>query len=99
MDFKSILLAAFLGGGVGAASIYFALENKNEAPQVPSIAVVDFAKMAMQYPDGATPEQVEDMMSRTKIAIDKLKDAGYIVLDSGAVVAAPEDSYLPEDLF
>ena len=37
-------------------------------------------------------------MMQTNDAVVRLREAGYMVLDAGAVVAAPEDVYLPEDL-
>lgn len=103
MDIKAIAIAAVIGtvGGVGVS--YLMMDSRQASLEErllksPPVVVVDFAKMAMQYPEGATPEEVEKLMVQTNDAVVRLREAGYLVLDAGAVVAAPEDVYLPEDL-
>lgn len=103
MDIKSIAIAAIIGVLGGAGSSYLMIEQRQASIEdrllkSPPVVVVDFAKMAMQYPEGATPEEVEKLMMQTNDAVVRLREAGYMVLDAGAVVAAPEDVYLPEDL-
>jgi hypothetical protein len=103
MDIKSIVIAGILGavGGTGAS---YLLMEKNQAAlddrlaHIPPVVVVDFAAMAMNYPEGATPEEVDRLMMKTNEAVLKLHEAGYLVIDAGAVVAAPDDLYLPEDV-
>jgi hypothetical protein len=102
MDIKSIALSAVIGcvGGAGISSMLIKSQQDNLEERLiksPPIVVVDFAKMAMQYPEGASPEEVESLMMKTNEAVIKLREAGYLVLDAGAVVSAPEDVYLPED--
>ena len=103
MDIKSITIAAIIWTIGGAGASHFMAEQRQASiderlQKSPPVVVVDFAKMAMQYPDGATPEEVEKLMMQTNDAVVRLREAGYMVLDAGAVVAAPEDVYLPEDL-
>ncbi|MFC6674131.1 hypothetical protein [Marinobacterium aestuariivivens] len=103
MEIKTIALAATIGTLGGAATSHFMLESRHSSldsrlQKSPPVVVVDFAKMAMNYPEGASTEQVEELMMQTNNAVIKLREAGYLVLDAGAVVAAPEDLYLPEDL-
>jgi hypothetical protein len=103
MDIKSIAIAAALGVIGGAGISYLMLEARQteldeRLMKSPPIVVVDFAKMAMKYPEGATQEQIEMLMVQTNDAVVRLREAGYIVLDASGVVAAPEDVYLPEDL-
>jgi len=103
MDIKSIAIAAVLGAATGFGGSYWLL-NGQEARiqqrlnQTPPVVVVDFAKVAAAYPAGASEEEIEKLMVKTQRTILKLKEAGYLVLDAGAVVAAPEDLYLPEEV-
>lgn len=68
---------------------------KDQLSETPPVVVVDFAKISMSYPQGATEKELEGYMVKTKRSIEKLKKAGYLVLDASNVLAAPEDVYLP----
>jgi len=103
MNIKVIFISIILGAMSGLGSSYFVMNkqisNINERLiQTPPIVIVDFAKMASHYPDGASQKKIDEMMVKTNNAIIKLKKAGYLVLDSGAVVSAPSDIYLPEEI-
>lgn len=103
MDIKSIAIAAIIGAIGGAGISHFMAEQRQtnideRFHKSPPVVVVDFAKMAMQYPEGATQEEVEKLMVKTNDAVVRLREAGYMVLDASAVVAAPEDVYFPEEL-
>lgn len=103
MDIKTIVVAAVIGALGGAGASHLMMDSRHaeldeRLLKSPPVVVVDFAKMAMQYPEGATEEEVEALMVQTNDAVIRLREAGYLVLDAGAVVAAPGDVYLPEDL-
>lgn len=103
MSTKSIAVSAILGALGGAALSYFVTEHRisnihDRLLQSPPVVVVDFAQMAMRYPEGATPEEVEGLMMETNRSVLRLQEAGYLVLDAGAVLAAPFDLYLPQDV-
>ncbi|MBS9424207.1 hypothetical protein [Photorhabdus caribbeanensis] len=104
MNIKAIFIAAVLGIVGGFGSSYFVMKEQmvsiqNRLNQSPPVVVVDFAKVALSYPAGASQEEIEKLMVKTNNAILKLKEAGYLVLDASAVIGAPSDVYLPEEAF
>ena len=62
------------------------------------MVVVDFVRLAQQYPEGASAEEVEKLMRKTNAALLKLRDAGYVVLDAQAVLAAPDELLVTSEL-
>ncbi|CCW32422.1 hypothetical protein ABLA30_19770 [Xenorhabdus nematophila] len=103
MDIKSIAIAAVLGVAGGFGGSYYVMNEQTASiherlNQTPPVVVVDFAKVVSAYPAGASPEEVEKLMVKTNKAILKLKNSGYLVLDASAVVGAPSDVYLPEEV-
>lgn len=101
MNAKLVALVATLVYAASLSSMYLVHEfilGRGAAVQTPPVVVVDLALMAMKYPEGATAEEVEELMMKTNRAVLALKSAGYLVLDSSAVIAAPADLYLPTDL-
>ena len=63
-----------------------------------SFAVVDFTALAERYrTEGATPQQVAQMLANTNRRILELRQQGVAVLDSRAVLTAPEHLYLPTE--
>lgn len=102
MSVQSIAISSIFGALGGAVLSYFVMDHRmadiNERLlQSPPVVVVDFAQMAMRFPEGATPEEVEGLLMETNRSVLRLQEAGYLVLDAGAVLAAPFDLYLPED--
>ena len=103
MDLKIIAIASILGAAGGFGASYYVMSEQTaniqqRLNQTPPVVVVDFAKVASAYPAGASQAEVEKLMVKTNDAILKLKDAGYLVLDARAVVGAPSDVYLPEEV-
>lgn len=103
MNIKAIVIATILGSAGGFSGSYFVLNEqisglKERLNQTPPVVVVDFAKVASAYPAGASQAEVEELMVKTNDAILKLKNAGYLVLDASAVVGAPNDVYLPDEV-
>lgn len=64
----------------------------------PPMVVIDFAKLVQQYPEGASPEEVNALMQQTNQAIFALQESGMLVLDSSAVMVAPPEMYLSPEM-
>lgn len=58
------------------------------------VFVLDRAHWVKAIPPDATPEVIAKAMDAWRQKADQLARAGYLVLDSGMVVAAPEDVYV-----
>lgn len=100
----SYVIGAGLIGGVLGAAIALGIGWLNFKPVQersklsPPVVIVDLVTLAKQYPDGANTEEVEQLMLKTNKGLLKLRDAGYLVLDAQAVLAAPEDLMLSSEL-
>jgi len=100
MDAKSqwlstVLIAACLGclGG------WLAAQQQLQQPLarlnlVTPVFVLDRAKLIQSIPPNASQEQMAKIVDDWQGQAKKLSDAGYLVIDSTAVVAAPEDVYV-----
>ena len=90
--FGALLAAIVLGmlGGYLAASwkLREPLERLNLTTPV---FVLDRGRMIRVLPPDASPAQMAKMVEEWKTLSGKLSAAGYLVIDSTAVVAAPED--------
>jgi len=103
MSIKTIAISATTGALCAALISFFLLDGykaelSEKLRHSPPVVVVDFTEIAMNYPEGATVEELEKLMMQTNEAVVKLQSAGYLVLDSSAVLAAPLELYLPEDV-
>jgi hypothetical protein len=58
------------------------------------VFVLDRALLIQAIPPNATPEQMARTVEDWQRLATKLSNAGYLVLDSTAVVAAPDDTYV-----
>lgn len=61
-----------------------------------SVVVVDFMQMALLNKPGTSEEEIEKSLVQVRNNIRDLGEAGFIVLDSTAVLSAPSDAYLHE---
>lgn len=103
MDAKSqwlstVLMVACLGGISG----WFAAAQQLQQPLarlnlVTPVFVLDRAKLIQSIPPNATQEQMAKIVDDWQAQAKKLSDAGYLVIDSTAVVAAPDDVYVRHD--
>lgn len=59
----------------------------------PPVLVVDYAEIANKYPEDQA--ESDRIMIKTSELIAKFRDAGFLVLDTQNVIAAPKDLYLP----
>ena len=64
----------------------------------PQLVIVDLTQLASTYPQGATTEEVERMMIQANDSLARLSKAGYVVLDSSAVLTAPNNLFLAPDM-
>jgi len=70
---------------------------EEQLAMTPPLVVIDFAELVSSYGFVEGPE-LEAKMVEARDKVQKLKDAGYLVLDAANVVAAPADVYLPVDI-
>ena len=90
---RDVLLAiALISSAASLYNAYITYKSDDHS----KVIIVDFPKIISAYPAGASVEEVERLMVRTNESIVRLRDAGYMVLDSSVVLAAPEYLYLPE---
>lgn len=61
----------------------------------PRVIIADFARMGLSLSKQDDKEQARSI-DAMKGQIDKLRDAGFVVLDSQAVIKAPDDVYVPD---
>jgi hypothetical protein len=100
MDLKSqwlstVLIAACLGCMGG----WLAAQQQLQQPLarlnlVTPVFVLDRAKLIQSIQPNASQEQMAKIVDDWQGQAKKLSDAGYLVIDSTAVVAAPEDVYV-----
>ena len=76
---------------------YKVIIAEDEVPLSP-VLVIDFMAIAEKYPENASDEEIERQIRLVHNAIQKLADAGYVVLDAANVVKAPDSAYL-NDLY
>jgi len=100
MDVKSQWLSVVLiATSLGAVGGWFAAHQQLQQPiarlnLVTPVFVLDRAKLIQSIPPNASQEQMAKIVDDWQGQAKKLSDAGYLVIDSTAVVAAPEDVYV-----
>ena len=100
MDVKSEWLSVVLiATSLGSVGGWFAAHQQLQQPiarlnLVTPVFVLDRAKLLQSIPPNASQEQMAKIVDDWQGQAKKLSDAGYLVIDSTAVVAAPEDVYV-----
>ncbi len=100
MDAKSqwlstVLIATCLGGIGGWFAAYQQLQQPlARLNLVTPMFILDRAKLIQSIPPNASQEQMAKIVDDWQAQAKKLSDAGYLVIDSTAVVAAPQDIYI-----
>ncbi|MFO1432509.1 MAG: hypothetical protein U1F76_20620 [Candidatus Competibacteraceae bacterium] len=95
-------LVGVFAGAVGgfSASIWAVRELRADIASRPPVAILDVAKVVQATP-GATGEAAEAhsrrILDKVSGQVKTLSEAGYVVLDSKAVLGAPEDLYIPAE--
>jgi hypothetical protein len=92
---STVLIATCLGGIGG----WLAAQQQLEQPLarlnlVTPVFVLDRGKLIQSIPPNASQEQMAKIVDDWQGQAKKLSDAGYLVIDSTAVVAAPADVYV-----
>jgi len=92
---STVFIAACLGGIGG----WLAAQQQLQQPiarlnMVTPVFVLDRTKLIQSIPPDASQEQMAKIVDDWQGQVKKLSDAGYLVIDSTAVVAAPEDVYV-----
>ncbi len=104
IGFGTMLAIALMGAILGLGGSYYlftTLEARlNRLQQEsPPVVVVDIPAIVARFPQDISTEETDALMRRTKATIDRLKQAGYMVLDADSVLAGPEGLYVPTDMF
>jgi hypothetical protein len=86
------LVLGLVGGTIAATQML--KEPLQRLNLVTPVFVLDRARLIQVIPPNATPEQMARTVEDWQRLAAKLSDAGYLVLDSTAVVAAPDDTYV-----
>jgi hypothetical protein len=86
------LVLGFLGGAFAATQML--KEPLQRLNLITPVFVLDRTRLIQTMPPNATPEQMARTVEDWQRLATKLSDAGYLVLDSTAVVAAPDDTYV-----
>jgi hypothetical protein len=100
MDVKSqwlstVLITACLGCIGGWLSAHQQLQQPlARLNLVTPVFVLDRTKLIQSIPPNASQDQMAKIVNDWQAQAKKLSDAGYLVIDSTAVVSAPDDVYV-----
>jgi len=103
MDPKSQWLSTVvISACLGCAGGWLAAQQQLEQPLarlnlVTPVFVLDRGRLIQSIPPNASQEQMAKIVDDWQGQAKKLSEAGYLVIDSTAVVAAPEDVYVRQD--
>jgi hypothetical protein len=86
------LVLGLMGGTIAATQIL--KEPLQRLNLITPVFVLDRNRLIRAIPPNATPEQMARTVEDWQRLATKLSNAGYLVLDSTAVVAAPDDTYV-----
>lgn len=90
-----ILLAALVGLLSGTLSAYQMLKAPLQRLNLTTpVFVLDRSRLIQALPPNATQEQMARTVDDWQRLATKLSAAGYLVIDSTAVIAAPTDVYV-----
>ncbi len=94
-----LVVLALVSGVVGGVGGSYLLQRYTPGDSLrPPIAILDISTVAHDIPkQGDVSILVNERVEKLRAAADKLRKAGWIVLDSQAVVGAPEALYVPYD--
>lgn len=95
---EQLLVYLMLGIICVLLAIQLYTTRSSESGAMRDVVIVDFGRIASNYPEGASEEEISRLMVEFNTVLQQLSDAGFIVLDAAAVVSAPRDAYLPDDL-
>jgi hypothetical protein len=92
-------VAVLLFSALSALGGYYAtrralMEPLHKLSMTTPVLVLDRAALIKSLPPEAPPELIRKAMDAWRQKAEQLARAGYLVIDSGMVVAAPEDVYV-----
>lgn len=102
MDPKSQWLSTvFIAVCLGSVGGWLAAQQQLQKPiarlnMVTPVFVLDRAKLIQSIPPNASQEQMAKIVDDWQGQAKKLSEAGYLVIDSTAVVSAPDDVYVEQ---
>ena len=84
---------------IGSLAGYLTTSRTLQAPLeklnlVTPVFVLDRSAVIKELSPDATPETIARAMAALREKADRLAASGYLVIDAGLVVAAPEDIYV-----
>lgn len=95
----TVVLALVAGAAGGAGAYYGLYQATGPGISRAPIAVLDLSAAARDLPrEGDAAALVNGRIEGLRAAAEKLKNAGWIVLDAQAVIGAPESLYVPLDV-
>ncbi|RSE57647.1 hypothetical protein [Alcaligenes faecalis] len=99
-SYGAIVISTILGAAIALFGSYFLFSDleksvKEHQSNTPPVVIVDFVDLAQKMEESGE-DDVEANMDRIGAAVLKLREAGFIVLDAQAVLAAPQTMYLPQ---
>ena len=87
----AVLTTLATAGGAGYLGAWLAVRDvENDLALRPPVLVLDVAEAAR----GADTERIADILAGHNATVRRLTEAGVLVLDAQAVLAAPSDLYL-----
>jgi hypothetical protein len=94
-----MVMVALVSGlaGSGLMTQYLLKAPLERLSLVTPVFVLDRARLIQALPPNASPEQMIQVVDSWKTQANKLSAAGYLVLDSTAIVAAPDDMYVSKE--
>lgn len=87
------LLTSLATTGLALLAGYWFLEN--QLATRPPIAVIDYGPIAKALALGTPAKDIQPFLSATKRRAAAYQEAGYVVINSASIDAAPEDVFVP----
>lgn len=86
---KAVLICAV------AFQFYLIHNLKSELALRPPVFAMDITAMALEAaPMGSTSEEMKEAVNKLTAAANSLSDAGYVVINTKAVIAAPAETII-----
>lgn len=93
-----VALAGAMGGGAGAlVAARRVADPLARLNTLTPVVVLDRAAVIRALPPTAPPEAIQQALATLKATAERLAASGYLVLDAGSIVAAPEDIRVKPD--
>ena len=93
--FSALLLMLIATAASAAYTHWRYRELAEDIDRRPPIAVVRLADFIQQMPPDPSKADMKALYQRYGAIVDRLADAGYLVIDGQAVAGAPADLYVP----